>query len=273
MIVMKTITDLTLTIKSVQTKSFLLLMFASLMLSACTTTSISGKPYGKSDTVRRGDDKAQIHARLAEGYLTQKQYAVAKEELEKALKINPNHSQSNYMMALLMVELQQYKTADVHFAQAVETNRNNSAAAHDYGTFLCQTGEEMKAVKYFEIAVSNPLFNKSELSYMRAGECLSRAGDKRAEQYLKKALSINSQMRPALFRLAQIKFDEASFFSARAYIERYFAITKPQPDSLLLAYKIESALNANDVAAGYRTQLLDEFPGSIQASQLRRQNR
>jgi type IV pilus assembly protein PilF len=135
--------------------------------------------------------------------------------------------------------------------------------------FLCQTGKESKSIKYFEIAVSNPLFDRAELSYMRAGECLSKINDPKAEQYLKKALSINGRLRPALLRLAVIKQQSRSHLSARAYIERYFAITEPQPESLLLAYQIESSLNATDVANSYRKQLLTNFPSSVQARSLR----
>jgi len=68
-----------------------------------------------------------------------------------------------------------------------------------------------------------------------------------------------------------IKHEQQSYLSARAYIERYLAITKPQPASLLLAYKIESKLKAVDVAEQYRMKLLEEFPGSKQAGSLRRQ--
>jgi len=252
-------------------KSIVVLLVV-MSFSACTTvggtnsseTSASGKPKS---------DKALIHAQLARGYMKQKQYAVAKSELDKALRVNSNHSDSNYVMGLLMLELKQYEEAETHFSRAVKGDPNNSSAAHDFGMFLCQIGKERKAVEYFEKAVDNPLFERAELSYMRAGECLSKIGDEKAEAYLKQALNVNPRLRPALYRLAVIKHQEASYMSARAYIERYFAITKPQPASLLLAYKIESSLNATEVANEYRTKLLEGFPGSSEASALRKSER
>ncbi len=247
-----------------------LVFFIVLFFTACVST---GNQSSSNTAKVRGDDKAIIHTRLAEGYLKQKQYAVAKSELEKALRINPNHSPSNYVMALLMIELEQYDVAQDYFEKSVKADKNNSSAAHDFGTFLCQRGQELRSVEMFELAVSNPFFERPELSYMRAGECLARINDDRAEGYLKKALSINAQMRPALYRLAQIKFKNRSYLSARAYIERFFAITKPQPASLLLAYKIESKLKANEIAEKYRTTLLEQFPGSRQASTLRQKSR
>ena len=243
-----------------------------MLLSGCASTGSGSSSSGDSDALSRAD-KALIHAQLARGYLQQKQYAIAKSELERALKINPSHSDSNYVMALLMLELEQYETAEEHFARAVRSDRENSPAAHDFGMFLCQIGKERKAVEYFEIAASNPLFDRSELSYMRAGECLSKIDDPNAEAYLKRALSVDPRLRPALYQLAILKNEARSYLSARAYIERYLAITKPQPGALLLAYKIESSLKADDVAEKYRRQLLEEFPASEQAIQLRQQTR
>ena len=218
-------------------------------------------------------DKAMVHARLGKSYLQQKQYSVAKSELQAALRINSNHSESNYVMALLMLELGDYPVAEKYFAKAVRSDPENSSAAHDYGMLLCQTGSESKSVDFFEMAANNPLFDRADLSYMRAGECAAQVGDARAEAFLKRALSINPSLQAALFQLAQIKFAEKSFLSARAYVERFMAITKPQPTALMLAHKIELALNANDVAERYRAQLLEEFPGSEQAHLMRQKNK
>ena len=163
------------------------ILFVSIILSACVsnpTTTNSKKG------VVRGADNALIHSQLARGYLQQKQYAVAKGEAEEALKINPNHSDANYVMALLMMELEQYEIAERHFARAIKSDRNNSSAAHDFGMFLCQIGKESASIEYFEIAASNPLFQNREISYMRAGECLAHLSGAGAERYLKKALEI-----------------------------------------------------------------------------------
>lgn len=247
----------------------ILLILLSLVLSACAS---SGSSNSRSKSALVGDN-ALIHAQLARGYLQQKQYSIAKGELEKALRIDSNHSDSNYVMGLLMLELEQYEDAEKFLRRAVRSDRNNSSAAHDLGTFLCQRGDQQAAIKYFEIAVANPFFKRAELSYMRAGECLVQSDRVKAEEYLKKALELNPRMRPALYRLAGLKYDAAVYLSARAYIERYFAITKAQPASLLLAYKIESKLRAEDMAARYRTALMEQFPGSDEAAWLRQQVR
>lgn len=247
-----------------------LVLFSVATISACVS---SGKTDFSKSSKKPKSDKAMIHAQLARGYLQKKQYAVARDELNQALRINPNHSISNYVMALLMMELKQYEDTERYFARAVRSDPQNSSAAHDYGMFLCQIHKERESVEYFELAANNPLFERPDLSLMRAGECLARIKDPNAEAYLKKALSKNSRLSPALFRLAVLKYRDANYFSARAFIERYFAINKPQPQTLMLAYQIESKLNATDAADKYRKMLLNDFSGSDQAAELRRQLR
>jgi type IV pilus assembly protein PilF len=262
-------------ITSVTTKipTFLLLLFMVVGLGACATSDQLKHPKTESKAKLRADEKALIHTQLARGYMEQGQLSTAKDSLTTALKISPNHSDSNYVMALLLSQLKQYRQAEKHFSRAVAADNENSPAAHDFGTFLCQSGQGERAKKYFDIAVSNPLFRRAELSYMRAGECLAGIDSAEAEVYLKKALSINPRLAPALFKLARMKFDARNYLSSRAYIERLLAITEPQADSLLLAYQIESSLNAAVVAAEYRTKLLTEFPASVEARAIRKADR
>lgn len=245
-------------------------LLVSIFLAACATGSPNlSQPKATSKAEARTNDGAMIHTKLAKEYMRKNQFATAKIELEEALRINPKHSHTNYVMALWMMQFEEYPKAELYFERSIKSDPENSSAAHDFGVFLCQTGKERKSIKYFEIAVSNPLFDSSELSYMRAGECLANINDGAAEGYLKKALAINPRLRPALFRLAVIKQNEQQHLSARAYVERYFAITEPQPHSLLLAYQIESSMNAEDEASSYKKMLLNRFPSSEQARSLR----
>lgn len=248
-----------------------LLFILFMALSGCITTNGDGATTTKDET--SADERVGIYAQLARGYMKEQRFEIAQRELRKALEILPNHSESNYIMGLLMIELKQYSDVDRFMTQAVKHDPNNAAAAHDYGVFLCQTGKELRSINYFDKAVANPFFARPELSLMRAGECLYKVSDfVRAEKYLKRSLSVNPKLHPALLSLAKIKYEARSYLSARAYIERFYAITKPQPVSLLLGYKIELALKANDVAEKYRVQLLETFPASDEARDLRRRS-
>lgn len=239
----------------------------SVFLSACVSTQPA--PTIKLSKKKPKSERALLHTQLARSYMVQEQYATAKEELEKALTLDSSHSDSNYVMGLLMIRLKNNNDAEYYLKRAVSSDEKNSSAAHDFGVFLCQIGKQKEAIKYFKLAVSNRLFDRPELSYMRAGECLAKIKDPEAEAYLRRALDIDPLSRPALYQLAILKKDNGQTLSARAYIERYLAITKPQPDALLLAFQIESTLKAFDVAEMYRKQILEDFPGSNAAEIVR----
>ena len=237
------------------------------MLTSCTTNP--SKPKIDLAEKKPKAERAMLHTRLAREYMEQEQYSIAKKELEKALMLDSSHSDSNYVMGLLQIQLKNNRDAEYYLRKAVQSDNENASAAHDFGMFLCQTGKERDSIKYFEMAAKNPLFKNAELSYMRAGECMARINDSRAELFLKRSLEFNPKMRPALYRLATLKKESGQNLSVRAYIERYLAITNPQPEALFLAYEIESKLRAYDVADQYRKQILEAFPGSKAANRLR----
>jgi type IV pilus assembly protein PilF len=58
--------------------------------------------------------------------------------------------------------------------------------------------------------------------------------------------------------------------SARAFLQRYESVHSHGPDSLLLAYRIETALGDKNAAGGYRQALESGFSDSEQAAEIRK---
>lgn len=191
-------------------------------------------------------------------------------ELEKALAIDPNHSRSNYVMAVLQTRLKEYELADRYYKRALKSDPKNSEAAHDYGIFLCDRGEVGAALTSFERALGNPLYTGVTLTNLRAGECLMTTAQDpdTAEQYFKAVLKVNPNISQALFYMAAINYNRENYLSARAYIERFFSVNAETPESLLLAAKIETALVAPEVAEDYARRLKAKFPSSDEVRQL-----
>lgn len=242
------------------------LVFASLLLSACT--SVNQGITGSSDDA---NSRAQVHTELALGYLQRNQKQTALDELEEALEISPSHSQANYVMAMLQSQLSHDDKADKHYRRALETNPQNSIAAHDYAIFLCKQGKVEEAINYFQSALGNPLYERRTLTNLRAGECLMniRTDRRGAEPYFQAALDANPRLGRALYYMADIAFARGRFLAARGYIERYFSVSPDTPRSLLLAVRIETRLNADDVAREYATRLRKKFASSDEAKKLK----
>ena len=248
-------------------KRLSILFFISLFLVACTTTiTNSSVPNQKEQSPK---DKADIHTQLAQGYLQKKQLQIAKDQLNKALKIYPKHSQANYMYALLQLELKKNREADKYFRRAIENDLDNSAAAHDYGVYLCRMGKRQQSIKYFDLAANNALFRRPELSLTRAGQCLSSIDSVRAEDYLRRALNINPRLPGALLQMAEIGFKKRNYLMARAHIERYNAAAGVTPAGLMWSYRIERVSGSAEIAEQYKQQLIKTFPDSKEAGLVR----
>ncbi len=243
-------------------RQVLIMGIVVLGLAACATN----EPIGKTaDASKRAD----VRTELAINYMQRNQLEVAREELEHALEIAPDHSEANHAMAALQERLGNNKEAERLFRQAVYSDAENSQAAHDFGTFLCRRGRVEEALEQYETALSNPLYRQPDITNLRAGECLITHGNTQAaESYFRKALRINSGLSLAMYHMADINFRRKNYLSARGYIERYFSIATKTPESLLLAYKIEHRLNAPKVAGEYASLLRGKFARSKEAREL-----
>ncbi len=217
------------------------------------------------------EKRADVHAQLAAQYMGRDMLKVSQDELKKALSISPDHSRTNYVMAVLQTRMKDYDEADRYYKRALKSDPQNSEAAHDYGIFLCDRGKTGQAMHFFKQALDNPLYTGTMLTNLRAGECLITRGEDPAGAagYFKAVLEVNPTIPLALYYMAEIKYDSRGFLSARGYIERFFSANAETPDSLLLASRIETGLKAHDVAKDYARRLKAKFPSSEQALQLR----
>ncbi len=231
-------------------------------LFACATDQPIGKP---ADARKRAD----VSTQLAINYMKRNQFEIAREELEHALRVEPDHSAANHAMAALQDRLGNDGAAEKYYKHAVRSDAENSRAAHDFGTFLCRRGRLRQALQQYENALANPLYRQPEITNLRAGECLvSHGKSEEAEPHLHKALRVNPTLAPALYHMANIHYQRGNYLSARGYIERYFAIASNTPASLLLAYKIENTLQAPEFAEEYAVLLRSKFAGSKEAKEL-----
>jgi type IV pilus assembly protein PilF len=230
---------------------------------------------GCASTVERQAEQAKIykmaetHVLLGSGYLQRGQLEVAKEELEKALKISPNHSQANNIMAVLQWRLKDYEKVERHFLKALASDDKNASAQHNYGAFLCDRGNIDEGLRYFDAAIANQLYSYAADVNLNAGVCLmKKPAPAAAEKYLREALRVNPKLPGALYQMAKISLDMGKTTPARAFIERYFQATEDTPESLLLAVKIERALRNKNAEASYAIRLRGKFPTSPEAEQL-----
>jgi len=248
-----------------RTGRFWILAAAALaVLGGCTTESTAVKPSSPAK-------RAQIHADLAVGYMKRGQDDIAAQELQHALEMAPDDPRSNYYMAKLKTRSQEFDAAEKYYRAAIDANPKYSEAQHDYAALLCARGNRDKAMKHFDRALADTGYPSRALAFQHLGECLYNTPPRDtpgAEKNLRAALELAPNLPAALRLMAQISFDTGKYLSARGFIERYFATRQESPAGLLLAVKIERALQNDKAANQYAARLMSAHPKSPEARAL-----
>lgn len=234
------------------------------LLAACASDA------EREETAAKHSSRVKIHAELGATYLMHNKLDIAQQELERALELNPDDSQANNVMGLLQIRLRNDDKAEQHFRKAISEQPDNSDARNNYAVFLCERSRFDDAEEQFRAAINNPLYKTPDQAKTNAGLCQLRKGDKKsAAAYFRAALKSNPRYATALYQMARLSFESNEMLSARGFIQRYFEVSKDTPEALLLAFRIERALNAKDAQASLALRLRGKFPDSAEAKQLR----
>lgn len=236
-----------------------------ILCAACS----SDPPRDTLKPAAEGDSVAVLNTQLGVEYLRQGAYDTALARLERAISIDPSYAPAHDALGLLYAQLKRPVEADGYFRKSIELQPENSGALNNYGQFLCSQGKAREGLEYFDRALNNPLYGTPENAQTNAGLCLVAADDDiGAAVRFAAALEANPQMAPALIQLCRINFEQGDHLRARAYLQRYTAVTKPGPTALWLGVQIERALGDKDAEFSYAVALRDGFPDSPEAQAL-----
>lgn len=213
---------------------------------------------------------AEIHTRLGIGYRERGQLQLALENLEVALRHDPRHTPALIVTALIQEELGFTREAEYHYRQAARLAPDDGATQNAYAVFLCRNERFDQAQRRFEHALEDPFYRTPEVALTNAGACARR--DNRpveAEDFLRRALAIDPGFPDALFQLAELHAEQGDWLRARAFLQRFQAVTQDDAVSLRLGFLIETALNNPTDAERYGRYLERSFPESVEAREVR----
>ncbi len=248
----------------------MVMILSGLVLTGCAATPDPGP------TTRAGMDRvspvrvAEINTRLGIGYLERGELQIAMEKLQTALSHDSAHVPAHVALAMIYEEVGNRSRAERHFRQAIRHAPDDGATLNSYGVFLCRQEKFAEAENFFEQAMRDPFYATPEIALLNAGACARGSGDlERAEEYLRQALEVDSELPGALYHLAQLYYLRDESFRARAFLQRFEATGEKEPGALLLGYRIESSLNNSVDANHYVSKLEERFPDSREARELR----
>jgi type IV pilus assembly protein PilF len=239
-------------------------MFAFFMLAGCVSSStIPGSKVSLKQA-------SQYNVELGVAYMRQGQRDLAMQKLQLALQQDSDNANAYSALGLLYNSTGDIERADENYRKALNEAPHDPQIQNNYAVFLCQQGKPKVSVKYFIEAAQNPLYPTPEAAYTNAGVCANLIPDKSAALlYFRKALAINPNFPDALYQMARMSFESKHYLQARAFIERFSAVShQPRPEVLLLGVRTEKALGNDRQAAEYAKKLRTLFPNSSETQQL-----
>ncbi len=208
-------------------------------------------------------ERARAHTDLAASYYEIGNLAVALDEARSALNADSSYAPAYNVLGLVHMDLKENPEAQANFERALSIAPTDPDVNHNYGWFLCQTGRERDAGRYFQAAVRNPLYSTPQKTYTLAGVCAMRIkDDDQAVENLERALKLDPNYTSALMPLAQVRYRRGELEQARALLSRYNRQSQGTAESLWLALRVERRLGDKAAESSYADQLRRRFGAS-----------
>jgi type IV pilus assembly protein PilF len=245
-------------------------------LSACGTKSggtiNTAGLQGSTTELRTASDettdekRASIRLQLAVGYYQEGNFAVALDEVKKALAIKSDYPEAFSMRALIYTSMGEMALAEENYQSALRLQPRNPDLSNNYGSFLCQSGRGPQGMAYFEAALKDPMYQSPIKAMVNAGSCaLKMKQYDVAERYLKSAQGFAPDSPVINAGLAQVYYARRDISRAGDFINRMLEQSKPETlsaDVLWLAIRVQRKLGEEAVATSLATQLRRRHPAS-----------
>ena len=249
---------------------------AALLAAGCAKMGGTGEGAKIEPVTQTGDsseprNRAKIHTDLASLYFTRGNMAVALEELRTATAADSGYAPAYGLYGLVYMELRENALASSNFERALSLAPGDPNINHNYGLFLCYTGREDESIKYFMLAVQNPLYPTPSRSYTAAGSCSMRKNKLQdAEQFFQRALQLEPNEPVTLLQMGQLRYRQGNLDEARKYVSRFNKLVEPTAESLWLALRVERKAGERIAESSYAAQLRRRFSGSPEYQLLQR---
>lgn len=255
----------------------LLWLVGIMTLAGCAGGSRTGDLPGDESSgaiigeVAPSRERARIHTELAAAYYQKGNLGVALSEARIAVAADSGYAPAYNVLGLVYSDLRENSEARQAFERSLDLNPSDPDANHNFGWFLCENKRAEESIRYFLMAVRNPLYATPQKSYTMAATCAQRANkQKDAEEYLERALRLDPNYTPALISLAHAKYRRGDLNAARDLVGRYNKLSEPTAESLWLGLRIERKRGNSSAVTSYANQLRRGFPGSQEYQEMQK---
>lgn len=236
-------------------------------LGGCvTSTTTTSSAFGGGATVNPSTDReqaAQTRLELAAEYMRIGNIPVALEEVNTALKLNPDMIEAFVVRGMIYSQRGDYASAEADYARVMRQRGSDPDVLHNYGWILCQQGRHSEGVAYFDKVLATPGYTSSARTWMTKGLCLQAAGNVReAKEALTKAVQYDPQNPIASYNLASMLYKAGQVADAQLYVRRLNNSAYLNAETLWLGIKIENAMGNQLGVRELGEVLIRRFPQS-----------
>ena len=229
------------------------------LLAACASSA----PEKTDSELRRA---AETNTALGRQYMDRGEYEIALEKLKRAVAYDKTYAPAHTLLAVLYETIGELDEAGAEYRNAVQHDPKDGDVNNNYGAYLCRSGKQKEAERYFLVAVDDPFYDTPAVALANAGSCALAIGDlDKAESFLRQSLGYDDKLAAALLPMAEVSYRKESYLRARAFLQRFESVSPVTRESLTLGYNIESQLGDQASAERYRLELLERFPGAAKA--------
>jgi len=208
------------------------------------------------------------YVQLAEVYFSNGNgpISIALKNAKISIYLDASNGEGHLILAIIYTYLKEHKKALLHYKVAIQHDPNNIKINVGYANYLCDIKKSQEALIYYDKAISNPLNQSRQYIYSNAGHCLLVDGDnEKASVYLRKALAIDEKFIPALLGMLKIRMKQKNYYSGRAFLSRYLAVSKHTSETLISGITIEKSLGDTAKVKKYTEILQTKFADSPEA--------
>ncbi|HUW98630.1 MAG TPA: type IV pilus biogenesis/stability protein PilW [Acidiferrobacter sp.] len=224
-------------------------------LASCAPPPLSAQSY----------KLLQLRVALGVGYMRQGELGLARNELARALDMDPTDASANSAMAIVQERLHEPAKARHFFRVGLANHPNNGSLQNNYGAFLCASGHVKEALGHFRAALNAPLYPTPQLADLNMGVCLLKTPDTQtAIHYFHKAQALAPQLPGPYYYMARIRYQKHENERAMADIHQYLGLVH-NAQGLFLGVQIGRAANGTKFTRYCATRLLSTFPNTTQA--------
>lgn len=234
-------------------------------LSACVTVTES-RFSKKADASKA----AEAYVALGVAYMTQENMPMARQKLDRALKLDPENVSAHSAMATYWLERGEEQLAQKEFKAALSLDGQHSPSNFHYGRYLMVYKRDIKACDYLEIAAKDVNYSARALANESLGKCLLiNDQQNKAIDAFEKAWLLNQDSVTSSFNLATIYYERKRFDLAQRWFTRFentLSLSK-MPHSaatLSVGWQLAKASGNKNAADNFAFKLKKRFPKSTE---------